>query len=81
MTTDDPTNNELHFGESECAQFFINCHEAFAELSPDDQRLMIEDLRHERASKPEIRQVRWLFAEGIDGAEDEEIADLLRYEP
>jgi hypothetical protein len=61
--------------ETEC---FLSALSAFAKLNADDQRQLIEDVTNGCKSPRPIQSVRRLFAEAIDGCDDEEIADALR---
>jgi hypothetical protein len=58
---------------------FLNALRSFAELKRGEQMRLIADVTNSRDSSPRIEAVRLLLAESIDGCEDEEIADGLRY--
>ena len=58
---------------------FLSALSAFAKLKPAEQQQLITDVERSRKSTKRIHSVRLLFAESIDGCEDEEIADAMRY--
>lgn len=58
---------------------FLDTLSAFAKLNPTAQQQLIDDVAHSRKSSKSVHKVRLLFAEAIDGCEDEEIADAMRY--
>jgi len=58
---------------------FLSALRAYAKLSPAGQQQLITDIEQSRKSTELIQSVRLNFADAIDGCEDEEIADALRY--
>jgi len=57
---------------------FLSALSAFAKLSPTEQQQLISDAECSNKSTKHIHFVRLLFAESIDGCDDEEITDALR---
>jgi len=72
-TTLRPTDT---MNDTEC---LLSALRAFAKLNPADQQQLIADVGQSRESANRIQLVRLQFAESIDGCDDEEIADALRY--
>ncbi len=60
-------------------EYFLSALRAFAKLSPAGQQQLITDIEQSRKSTARIQSVRLNFADAIDGCEDEEIADAMRY--
>jgi hypothetical protein len=58
---------------------FLSALSAFTKLNPAEQQQLITDVERSRKSTKRIHSVRLLLAESIDGCEDEEIADAMRY--
>ena len=58
---------------------FLCALSALAKLNSAEQQQLINDVERSRKSNKRIHSVRLLIAESIDGCEDEEIADAMRY--